>query len=636
MSAGAVFTIIANEGKVDNLIFANNLLKQRISDIMCEREADGESDLTPTLADIEETHILYMNAHFRPVAAIGFEYNKVRSHSGVPSWSNSAVFNLPQFGDFFHDICQRTRLSSARGVEGTSPTHGGAQFPLDDLTDGLGTSYNIVDSEGNLLLAGAGSASGNTITYRNFVRYAERPADRLFKSVKFDVQGNPLDEYTEMVPVMMNKFCTPPHKRAGADRLAGQEVCLDGYGALGVSTVVDADSANTPAGISRGKAGQSNQTAGVFEVNTAYTTDSLVGQSAVSTLNNATQYETYRELKSIVNGPQTPKPVQPALELWNRLHFGFCKDAHQSIPSVSLPSGHRFITMEYCAQADLIFEEASIYLETTVTDGLSHTRTYSPIVQLFGLDDVTVEKNELYVNNIFVNTEIHDIYIERIGFSLVRVFRFHKAKCSQESGEEKLLSQLKWPIEYMMAGFRPSWNIKAATATAGVVSGNANQWRDWHRMTRQVDASIAEERAQSYTLSITEGDFTGSLSTARVSESKYWIPVSTVDSVSFTTHGVKLYDDFNDTFYNQYMPMHYGGTNICTPDDTGALFINMALFPGMYQPSGHLNFSRARESYLSWITSYISASTPVDLFVVAIALNFLLITDGSAVLRYTT
>lgn len=632
MSAGAVFTIIANEGKVDNLIFANNLLKQRIADIMCEREEQGESDLTPTLADIEETHILYMNAHYRPVAAIGFEYNKVRSHSGVPAWSNSAVFNLPQFGDFFHDICQRTRLSSARGVEGLTPTHGGSQFPLNSGND----SYNIVDSEGNLLLAGDSSASGLTVSYRNYVRYCERPADRLFKSVKFDVQGNPLDEYTEMVPVMMNKFCTSPNKRTGSDRLAGQEVCLEGYGALGVSTVVDADSANTPAGISKGKSGQSNQTAGVFEYADVGTESSLVGQTALSTLNNATQYDVFRELKSIVNGPQTPKPVQPALELWNRLHFGFCKDAHQSIPSVSLPSGHRFITMEYAAQSDLIFEEPSIYLEKIVSDGTSHTRTYSSIIQQFGLDDVTVEKNELYVNNIFVNTEIHDIYIERIGFSLVRVFRFHKAKCSQESNEEKLLSQLKWPIEYMMVGFRPAWNIKAATATAGVVSGNPNQWRDWHRMTRQVDANVAQERATAFSLSLTDETVTGTLSTERIADEKYWIPVSTIDSVSFTTHGVKLYDDFADTFYNQYMPMHYGGANICTPDDTGALFINMALFPGMYQPSGHLNFSRARESYLSWTSSYISASTPVDLFVVAIALNFLLITDGSAVLRYTT
>jgi hypothetical protein len=84
------------------------------------------------------------------------------------------------------------------------------------------------------------------------------------------------------------------------------------------------------------------------------------------------------------------------------------------------------------------------------------------------------------------------------------------------------------------------------------------------------------------------------------------------------------------------MPFHYGGTSLSTPDDVGALFVNMALFPRSYQPSGHLNISRARETYLKWNSTYIGTSSAVDIFIVAVAINFLLITDGSAVLRYST
>jgi hypothetical protein len=62
----------------------------------------------------------------------------------------------------------------------------------------------------------------------------------------------------------------------------------------------------------------------------------------------------------------------------------------------------------------------------------------------------------------------------------------------------------------------------------------------------------------------------------------------------------------------------------------------MALVPRSYQPSGHLNISRARETYLKFTTSYVSNKTPADLLAVAVAINFLLITDGSAVLRYST
>jgi hypothetical protein len=52
------------------------------------------------------------------------------------------------------------------------------------------------------------------------------------------------------------------------------------------------------------------------------------------------------------------------------------------------------------------------------------------------------------------------------------------------------------------------------------------------------------------------------------------------------------------------------------------------LFPRSYQPSGHLNISRARETYVQWTTSYVSAATPADMLAVAIAINFLLMSTN--------
>ena len=42
------------------------VLNQRIKDIMCLRAQQGFADPTPTLVDLERTHILYVNAHFKP------------------------------------------------------------------------------------------------------------------------------------------------------------------------------------------------------------------------------------------------------------------------------------------------------------------------------------------------------------------------------------------------------------------------------------------------------------------------------------------------------------------------------------------------------------------------------------------
>jgi hypothetical protein len=73
MSAGAVFKLIANDGKADRLIMATALLEQRIKEIRALRTQQGDVDTTPTLVDLERTHILYVNAHFKPFAAIGYE-----------------------------------------------------------------------------------------------------------------------------------------------------------------------------------------------------------------------------------------------------------------------------------------------------------------------------------------------------------------------------------------------------------------------------------------------------------------------------------------------------------------------------------------------------------------------------------
>lgn len=639
---------------------ATKLLNQRIKDVMCARKRAGKADITPTLVDLERTHILYVNAHFKPFAAIGYEYNKVRPQSGNPTLGGGVTFSIPQFGDFFHDMVCRVRLSGFAALGGLTPlqalgtANSPAPFPLNGTTPTGGADdtlfYNIVDSQGHRIVLG--TIGGDfpphaPVAYNNYVRYCEFPGNRLFQLVKFDVNGNPLDQYDSLIPLMLEKFCIPPNKRVGHDRLVGQEVPLAGYAGLKAAVVTDADAANTPAGIGKQNNGQSNQTVGLFDVPAGASVSTL---SALSNLNQnltipgTTQVDVSRQLIQIVNGAQTPKPAQAPLEIWNKLRFWFNDDVRLSIASVSIPFGQRFITIDLATQNLLAFEFPSIFLETIVDPApaaaggpvANRVITYSPIFIPQGISEIAIERMELYINNIFVNPEVHDIYIKRIGFSLIRVYRQHTQRCNQESSDEKLLSQLKWPVEYMMTGVRPVWNIKGiTTGVGGVVSGgNQNQWRDWHRLTRQVDAAYD-------TPSIAETPAAGAIaalgsSVGQVMPNQYWLNVPTVDSMTLTSHGITIFDNFQDLFFNAYMPFHYGGPALVTPDDPGALFINMALFPRSYQPSGHLNISRARETYLKWSTSYISANTPADLHVVAVAINFLLITDGSAVLRYST
>ena len=68
----------------------------------------------------------------------------------------------------------------------------------------------------------------------------------------------------------------------------------------------------------------------------------------------------------------------------------------------------------------------------------------------------------------------------------------------------------------------------------------------------------------------------------------------------------------------------------------GWFMIPFNTLTGEYQPSGHLNVSKTRELYVKYIGDYISASNPTDFIALADCINFLVIKDGSAVLKFVS
>lgn len=651
MSAAGVFKLIANDGKADRMIMATKLLNQRIKDVMCARKRAGKADITPTLVDLERTHILFVNAHFKPFAAIGYEYNKVRPQSGNPSLGNGITFSIPQFGDFFHDMVGRQVLSPFNSSLQNSPSPnnvstGGTTYPDNDVdwdnTTALqGATYSLVDVFGNPV------ADNTPNSWRNLVRYCEYPGERLYQSVKFDVNGNPLDEYNDITINMLRKFTIGADKITGYKRLVGQEVCREGYS--GPQLCYTRDSNNNGAAPFTTLDAGGNPTIPQHSVTPVAVTDAAFIAHAFPdnawdvTLSGAIDHSTIspagfgyldvtRECLAAVDGPQTPKYQQPQIEIWNKLRFWFNDDARLSIASVSIPFGQRFITIDLARQDLIAFEFPGLYIQQTlvVTAAPSIVRTvqYRPWIQAGTLTEISLSRVELYVNNIFVNPEVHDIYIKRIGFSLIRVYRQHRVRSNSSEHDERLLSGLKWPIEYMFVGLRPTWNIS---------SQNPQQWRDWHRMGKTEDI-VCNDFTQAYITADVNNVVNQNIQSriGQIVPDSFVKDLKTADTITLSAHGINIHDNFPTTFFNAYNPFHYGGPAIITPTDEGAMMINFALFPRSYQPSGHLNVSRAREFFLQWTTRYVNAQTPADLLAVAIAINFLLITDGSAVLRYST
>lgn len=632
MSYSGIFKIIANDGKADRMIMASQLLKARLDDIICQKKAAGMSpeQAVPSLLDIERTHVLFVHAHFKPFAAIGYEYLKVQGSKSI-SFGQEIQFSIPQAGDFFSDMVINIQLAQTQATAGVVPplpAYIGASNQVNNttsLSSGTNNTATLVytkytqeytDIQGNVLTPGSAIS--------NYVRYCEYPGERIMNKVRFDVNNNPLDEYNNVSYVFWRKFRVMPAKLTGWKRMVGQEVEQDAY--------TDLRAIN-------GASMYSSAITGLTDVNGAAVAGAPVAAS-----------DTSRQVFKVLNGPQTAKAVQPQLNMWVPLLFWFNLDTRLAVPSVSIPYGQRFITITTEAQSNLLFTApGNLFYRVTTEQVTNSTGTAAGVsitdVQRFQTSVPVLANNsvidntqqvlafDLYLNSIYVAPEIHDIYIQKIAFTLIRVHRIQSQQVSLAT-DRVLLSLFKWPIEFFYIGIRP---------VANTSSTYANQYRDWHRFMSLTDNHIDVVSQASGAVSIdnttaidsTTGwkQFNSQFSAQRTT---YPTIQDTIDSLSVEAQGVTLYQQYATAFYRDYITYNYGGQTLMTPEDKGVLMVNFCLYPTQYQPSGHINTSRVREFYIQYVSSYVSTTNMGNLLIEGSAINFLLITDGSAVIRYTT
>ncbi len=217
---------------------------------------------------------------------------------------------------------------------------------------------------------------------------------------------------------------------------------------------------------------------------------------------------------------------------------------------------------------------------------------------------------------------------------MIRVHRYQTNNLVAPT-DQVLLNNFKWPIEYIMFGIRPTVNVS---------SSNLNQYRDWHKMTLATD-NRADLIAQSHTKLVIDSATAFNAVTAnnvtlssQESAGSVVFPsyTETINTLAVVAHGINIFNNYGAHFYRDYLAYTFGDANINTSEDLGLLLINFCLYPGTYQPSGHVNTSRTREFYVQYSSSYVSSATPGEMISIAMAINFLLISDGSAVLRYST
>ena len=521
MATGGTFALVTNDGRMDSMLLANSLLRDNITNIRARKKAQGEADTNPSLMDLERSHVLFVNSHFKPYVAVGLEYFKISANN--VNLGSEVQMSIPQYGDFISDMVLNVIIRA--------PT----------------TSYAGTASSGN---------SADVVLYK----HCEYPGERLLEETRFEVNSNPIDSYNNDTYVLHRQFRVSEDKLLSWKRCMGQEV--------------------------------------------PYTATACVPDGTGVTTAPVSQ----RAKFDVYNGYQTYKQTHSDLNLWIPLLFWFNTDPRLAFPSVSVPYGQRFITFRLTAASNIYRAIINPQAGSEITAPSLST----PQVSTF----------DLYINNIFLLPEVHDIFIDRVAFTLIRVHR-RQVQNLNKSSDSIHLVQLKWPLEVLWFGFQPKANVTTNTD----VEQHNNQtavsdpnMEDWHRYSRVTNS-----------LGQASGTVNGLATKVNIKQA-----TSHITSLQLQAHSVNLFQAYPAEFFNQYIPYQYGGSNVRSPTDPGLYMYSFSLYPGVYQPSGHFNASRARELYLNYTSNYIDSTNTANFMIHAQCVNFLLVSEGSCTLRYST
>jgi hypothetical protein len=199
MSTGGAFRIQNNTGLIDSVILAREKLtdvlrtigQRRLAAMRKDSKNAGKPDKVlmaedkswmPTLAEVEQTHIVFINSTFKPFVSIASEYSKTAPTGGVSQLGNKLRFTLPILGAFVNDCMLYIKLENFRALDA-----------------------------------------------RDKVRYPEFLGHRLLKSTSFLVNNIPLETYGPEKYNIHWQFKVPPGKETGYLNNVGQEVPKQGY-----------------------------------------------------------------------------------------------------------------------------------------------------------------------------------------------------------------------------------------------------------------------------------------------------------------------------------------------------------------------------------------------------------------------
>jgi hypothetical protein len=648
MSTGGLFKLITNDGKQDMMLMATSLLNQRLADVRAQRASLGLDD-TPTLLDIERTHILFTNAHFKPFAAVGFEYNIVSIQTGSIQWGSEVSFNIPQFGDFFVDMAVAVTLNQ----------------PV-------------------LVNDGVASTADNA----PLMRWCAYPGERIFDQVKFEVGGNILDDYYSYEVNFFREYNIAPNKITGWNRLVGQEEAevgtVDQPSWVGNGTTASAVTTRQRVSFLSGLQTPTGQKTGQVQLFIPllfwFNQDVRLAIPSVA----IPQGSRYVRLK-LTQAGNMAGVVPRSTGTWASPNGHL--DFTNVIQNIQLYVNNIFVNPEvhniFIKRVGFTLirvHRRQTFTTTNPTYELQCQQLKWPIEYIYAAmkmsdyNSTTAALQAEHLDKWHVFNQVVPQTRTNSGWAAKKLTVQNAALSITFTGQTSLTANNN--VNSVATRLTLTGNANAVTTVANTISGgdilqltsggvtfNATVYSVAEGTVGSPPIITFEENtysaAQAWgTVAATFTLTSNALVVARyrsedvAQTSTVWTYQPTMSQINIKAHGIDLYQYLPGQFYASYLPFVFGGPNINTPQDRGCHFINFAIYPGTYQPSGHVNISRAREFYFNYQSNVIGGSpvapsvvnqpTPSTnsnsgyLYLLAAAINFLLVSDGGAVLRYST
>jgi|UniRef100_A0A6C0IW25 hypothetical protein len=635
MSAGAPFILATNRGAIDEMMVATGILKKSLEMEMARRTARGDENTIPDIYNIEETHRLLFYAGFKPYVLCALEFAVISAPSTATTSSDIDVsFAVPQYGEFFGPGVVHMRYASgAYYAAGTGPiakksvsdystgtttvtvdsfseastanvitaviaaegaslaatqlTVGGRVLDLSSTTRAYSLNTEIVSFDGRVL--------GTSASVRDTIKYVDFPGEFGIKKASFKVNGNPIAEFTFYDYMYCREFELPAHKKEAYYRAMGQEL------------PIEAKSASNPV---------------------TGSTDNVAMSSG----------SMYRTVKQIVRGHQTPQYATTQLDCWSELLFWFSRYNEGMILSAAIPSGQRMIDITFRAPTSMVsrgpagwhhtwvnvydktdlVEATDVKHECTIIDRIDEWTVFNTNGAITGAPTLTAE---LYIGHLFVLPLIHDIFVERVGFFLVRLLQNQTYDTSAATTEMRLTT--RFPTENIRFGLWPTANLLDA--------------EKWHKASSVTERSFQERVAVSVSALATTAvtSLTNVFGAGRGENFTYFEEAATIDTAHLKSHGAYLTPvDAPMAYFSNYQSTRFGAKACSGAVDKGQ--ISFALENGEWEFSSHFDMSRARETDLTLKSSVISSTTTGRVVIQTTAINFLMIAEGSAVLRFAS